>query len=82
MKIDMKFLSNFGRNEKAKTLLKSIVTLAKELGMQTLSEGVETDEAKEFLTSIGCERMQGYLFGRPMPKNEFFEKIQGGVYKI
>ncbi len=82
MKIDMKFLSNFDSNEKAKTLLKNIVILAKELGMKTLSEGVETEEAREFLKSIGCEHMQGYLFGRPMPVEELVAKIQSGVYHI
>lgn len=82
MKIDMKFLSNFDSNEKAKTLLKNIVILAKDLGMKTLSEGVETEEAREFLKSIGCEHMQGYLFGRPMPVEELVAKIQSGVYHI
>ena len=82
MKIDMKFLSNFEGNEKAKTLLRNIVSLSKELGMQSLSEGVETEEACKFLQSIGCERLQGYLFGRPMPKEEFMEKITTGVYHL
>ena len=70
MKIDMKFLQNFGKNEKAKSILKNIVTLAKDIGMKTLTEGVETEEAREFLRDIGCEKLQGYLFGKPMPKND------------
>lgn len=82
MKIDMKFLSNFSGNQKAKKVLKSIVSLANELGMQTLTEGVETDEAFNFLKEIGCERLQGYLFGKPMKKEELIQKIKDGIYKV
>lgn len=82
MKIDMKFLSNFSGNQKAKKVLKSIVSLANDLGMQTLTEGVETDEAFKFLKEIGCERLQGYLFGKPMEKMELSQKIKNGTYLI
>ena len=82
MKIDMKFLSKFSENQKTRPILSSIVSLANKIGMQTLTEGVETSEAYEFLRSIGCQRLQGFLFGKPMPKNEFLEKIQNGEFKI
>ncbi len=80
MKIDMKFLQNFDGNEKSRTILRNIVTLAKDIGMLTLTEGVETEEAHIFLREIGCEKLQGYLFGRPMPKEELFQKIDSGEY--
>ncbi len=38
--------------------------------MKTLTEGVEAEEQAAFLTQIGCERLQGYLFGKPAPKEE------------
>jgi len=82
MKIDMKFLSGFSGNEKARHILKNIITMAKALNMSTLTEGVETEEAYLFLKENGCEQIQGYLFGRPMPENELYEKIQQGVYKL
>ena len=82
MKIDMKFLSKFSENQKTQPILSSIVALAQKIGMQTLTEGVETEEAREFLRSIGCQRLQGYLFGRPMPKDEFVEKILSGEYQV
>lgn len=82
MKIDMKFLQNFGSNEKSKVILRNIVKLAKEIGMLTLTEGVETEEACEFLKEIGCEKLQGFLFGKPMPREEIYHKIQSGEYKI
>ena len=65
LKMDMEFLSKFG--EKSKTILASVVDMAKKLGIQTLAEGVETDEHRDYLRRIGCEKMQGYLFGRPIP---------------
>ena len=82
MKIDMGFLRNFSSTPKTKPILKNIVTLANDIGMHTLSEGVETEDAYEYLKSIGCERIQGYLFGKPMPKEEIFEKIRSGEYFI
>ena len=82
MKIDMKFLQNLSKNEKSKTILRNIVKLAKEIGMVTLTEGVETEEARTFLLEIGCEILQGYLFGKPMPKAELQKKISSGEYLL
>ena len=65
MKIDMNFLSKFSENKKSQPILTSIVDLAGKIGMNTLSEGVETEEAYDFLRAIGCQRLQGYLFGKP-----------------
>ena len=82
MKIDMKFLQNLSKDEKSKTILRNIVKLAKEIGMVTLTEGVETEEARTFLLEIGCEILQGYLFGKPMPKAELQKKISSGEYLL
>ncbi len=82
MKIDMKFLSGFSGNEKARRILKNIISMAKELKMSTLTEGVETEEAYQFLKENGCEQIQGYLFGRPMPDHEFNEKLKVGFYSL
>ena len=65
LKIDMEFLNRFG--EKSKIILSSVVDMAKRLGVQTLAEGVETAEHRDYLRTIGCEKMQGYFFGRPSP---------------
>ena len=61
LKMDMRFLSNF--NEKSRNILRSTITMAKDLGIKTLAEGVETEEHFEFLKSIGCGKIQGYYFG-------------------
>ncbi|MGN0953982.1 EAL domain-containing protein [Dialister sp.] len=69
IKIDMAFLSNF--TEKSRDIIKAIVRMAKEIGMHTLVEGVETEEQMQFVRSIGCELIQGYYYGKPMPFSEF-----------
>ena len=82
LKIDMKFLSNFNGNEKAKQIIKNVIKLAKDLGMQTLTEGVEIQEAYEFLRENGCEKLQGYLFSKPLPKDELLAKLDNGTFVI
>lgn len=61
----MSFLSS--SSEKSRTIIESTVRMAKAIGVRTLAEGVETEEQYQFLRSIGCEKVQGYLFGKPMP---------------
>ena len=82
VKIDMKFLSNFDTNEKTKDIIDCIIQLANRLGMNTLTEGVETKEESEFLTKIGCGRLQGYLFGKPYCLEDLEAKINDGSLKI
>ena len=68
VKIDMGFMRSF--TERSKNILRSMVTMAKSLGIHTLCEGVETKEQVQFLRAIGCEFIQGYYFGKPLPFNE------------
>ena len=65
LKIDMSFLSS--QTEKAREIVRSTVRMAKLIGIGTLAEGVETEEQYCFLKSIGCEKVQGYYFGKPLP---------------
>jgi len=75
VKIDMRFLSNLDDSEKARILLDCIVQMAKRINMLTLTEGVETRSQADFLDQIGCTRLQGYLFGKPIPKEALYERI-------
>lgn len=75
LKIDMSFLSS--STDKARSIITSIVRMAKEIGIQTLAEGVETKEQYEFLKQIGCEKIQGYYFGKPMDKAAFASFCRG-----
>ncbi len=65
LKIDMQFLSDF--HDRSKLILASIINMAKRIGIHTLTEGVETEEEFAFLRNIGCEKLQGSLFGVPVP---------------
>lgn len=82
LKIDMKFLTNFEKNEKSRIILDTIIRLADGIGMMSLTEGVETEEAAKFLTGVGCGRLQGYLFGKPMSLEELHAKINDGTIKV
>ncbi len=78
IKIDMRFLSNLENSEKAKTLLDCIIQLANRIDMLTLTEGVETGEQADYLRRIGCDRLQGYLFSKPVPKELLYERVDSG----
>ncbi|MCR5557438.1 MAG: EAL domain-containing protein [Butyrivibrio sp.] len=74
LKLDMRFLSDM--SEKAKTIIHSVIGMAKRLEIKTLSEGVETKEQVDFLLSIGCGKFQGYYFGKPAPLVEMLASIE------
>ena len=74
LKIDMEFLSDM--SARSKRIITSIIFMAKELKLVTLCEGVETEEQVEFLRTIGCDRMQGFYFARPMRYGEVLETLE------
>ena len=82
LKIDMEFLKNFHNNQNSRKIISSIINLANSLNMMTLSEGVETEEAVDFLREAGCGRLQGYYYGKPMRYEELLEKINDGTLKL
>ena len=75
-------MKNFHNNENSRKIISSIINLARELNMRTLSEGVETEEAVDFLRQAGCGRLQGYFYGKPMRYEEILEKIRDGSLKL
>ncbi len=77
IKIDMAFLTHF--TDRARGVIRSVVDMAKRIGIQTLAEGVEIEEQFDFLRSIGCEKVQGYYFCRPLPFDQALEhcRMQG-----
>ena len=82
LKLDMAFLIGFNGNEKAKALIKSVISLADQIGMKTLCEGVETMEQAAFLEEASCGRLQGFLYGKPLPYEEMLNKIKAGELKL
>lgn len=69
LKIDKSFVDRIGKNEK--NMVDYILTMAKELKLTTIAEGVETKEQKDYLLEKGCDIIQGYYYAKPMPEEEF-----------
>jgi diguanylate cyclase (GGDEF)-like protein len=67
IKIDRSFISQLGRGENTTAIVNAMVSLAHNLSMKIVAEGVEAEAQAEFLRAIGCDQAQGYLFGRPEP---------------
>ena len=70
LKLDMVFLRSLENGRRTGKLMSYIVQGAKAMGISPLCEGVETEGHFDFLREIGCERAQGYFFGKPMPMEE------------
>lgn len=76
IKLDKKFMDNMMASDKGKLILEYVVAMADKLGLGLLAEGVETKEQVELLQKIGCDKVQGYYFAKPMPQEEFFELLK------
>jgi len=80
LKIDMVFVKKMMSNKKIQGIIKTIIELANNLGMETIAEGVEAREQVEILTKLGCNYLQGYYFAKPMPLDDminFLIRING-----
>lgn len=71
LKIDRAFITGVPHNSDDVTLVEAIVSLGKKLDLKLVAEGVETSEQLELLRELGCQRCQGYLFGKPLTAREF-----------
>jgi len=71
LKIDRSFVQDVTTDPNAASIAQSIVMLAHNLNLQVVAEGVETSEQADFLRSAGCNLVQGFFFGRPVPAAEF-----------
>ena len=71
LKLDMRFLENNENSSRGGNILESIVRMTKWLGLSVIAEGVETIEQADYLKSIGCNYVQGYLYAKPMPEEEY-----------
>ncbi len=65
LKIDKSFVSDLNTNNSSQVIIETIISMAKHLDLETVAEGVETEEQFSILKSIGCDYFQGYLFGKP-----------------
>ena len=70
LKMDRTFFLDMS-SEKARDIVRSVVELAAKLDMETVAEGIEREEQLDFLRAIRCDMVQGYVFSRPLPMEEF-----------
>jgi EAL domain-containing protein (putative c-di-GMP-specific phosphodiesterase class I) len=82
LKIDRSFVAELGTSTANEELVRAVIALAQKLNIETVGEGVETEEQLVFLRNEGCDLVQGYLLGRPVAATEFeaileLEKAEG-----
>jgi EAL domain-containing protein (putative c-di-GMP-specific phosphodiesterase class I) len=70
LKIDKSFVSGIGAGEEDSAIVAATISLGQALGLRTVAEGVETEAQAAFLVRNGCDELQGYPFGRPVPFDE------------
>lgn len=73
VKIDRSMILNIVHDEKNRLILKHTIAMLKELGMEIIIEGVETEEQVAVLAELGCDTVQGFFFGKPEPEERFYE---------
>lgn len=79
IKLDMRFLQNFDKGDASKIILTELIRMAIGLGIDTITEGVETKEQAEFLKEVGCTKLQGFYYCRPVSAEEILERYEKGT---
>jgi EAL domain-containing protein (putative c-di-GMP-specific phosphodiesterase class I) len=75
LKIDRGFVRDLEHDSDDAAIVSAIVALGQALGLRIVAEGVETDVQQNFLTQLGCDSLQGYLLGHPLPAERFMADI-------
>ena len=77
VKLDKSYSIRLDNNEeKTKILIRNIVNMVHDLGFKVIAEGVETDAQADFLREIGCSTVQGYLYDKPLPLDQFEQRLE------
>jgi diguanylate cyclase (GGDEF)-like protein len=79
IKIDMLFMMNRAKNTNKKSVIHLIIGIAKELDLDVIAEGVETEEDVKYLKSVGCKLAQGYYYAKPMTFDKFLNLLSLGT---
>lgn len=78
LKIDQTFVRNIATEQRSAAIAQATIALAQGLSLAVVAEGVETVGQRDFLGSIGCDVLQGYLYGRPVPAHEMAQLLARG----
>ena len=85
VKIDRSFIpssNDYQDESKENAMFKSIMDLIEQLGMTSIAEGVETKEQLNFIMNAKCHMVQGYIFDKPLPCEEFVLRLDNPKYKL
>ena len=77
IKIDRMFVGEIGRRRESEAVVRTVITLAHELGAEVVAEGVETADQADWLAAEGCDLVQGFYTGRPVNEREFLQTYTG-----
>lgn len=77
LKLDRSFLENIDKSDRGVNILRGMIDLSNELGLDTVCEGIENKEQLDMLKVMKCKYGQGYIFAKPMPKSEYEKFLQG-----
>lgn len=79
LKIDRSFVNDLTTDPDDAVIVKSIISLAHNLGMRVVAEGVENSDQLDVLNGMGCDFVQGYYFSKPLPSDQMEERLANGI---
>ena len=74
IKIDQSFIADISKDKKNEAIVKAIILLSHNLGLEVIAEGVEEKKQEQFLKTYNCQKVQGYLYNKPLPVDRIVEQ--------